>query len=165
MNVIWTTDGRYTASTTQSILAIAVASDGGLVTPVVRNVLHRSNRSPCHVGRYPRTLAERARAGELKQHEPVGRHDDDPATWGCTAPRSFAAIIKPAAVGDSCRGRCQEASPSSSTTKLAIAIGSCSSPLSGRSPDPSTGAVAAEWMKTLPRHRRESMRNPALDPF
>lgn len=89
MNVIWTAEAirQYEAVD----LAIAVASDGGLVTPVVRNV---AGQSITAIAAATRDLAERARGGGLKQHELVGGTMTI-SNLGMYGTEEFAAIINP----------------------------------------------------------------------
>ncbi len=76
-------------------IAVAVAIDGGLVTPVVRGVdrLSLSEISTAVVD-----LAERARAGRLKQHELEGG-SFAVSNLGMYGTKEFSAIINPPQAG------------------------------------------------------------------
>jgi pyruvate dehydrogenase E2 component (dihydrolipoamide acetyltransferase) len=72
-------------------IAIAVAIDGGLVTPVVRGV---DKRSLSDVSATIRDLAERGRAGRLKQHELEGG-SFSVSNLGMYGTAEFSAILNP----------------------------------------------------------------------
>jgi pyruvate dehydrogenase E2 component (dihydrolipoamide acetyltransferase) len=140
MNVIWTLDAIRAYDTVD--LAIAVASDGGLVTPVVRNV---SGQSITAIAAVTRDLAERARAGGLKQHELVGGTMTI-SNLGMYGTEEFAAIINPPqsailAVG----GAKKQAVVIDDQLAIATVVQFTLS-VDHR---PVDGAVAAEWMSTF----------------
>jgi pyruvate dehydrogenase E2 component (dihydrolipoamide acetyltransferase) len=89
LNVTWTSDA--VRSYTSVDVAVAVATDGGLVTPVVRSVPDLSVRA---VARTVRDLAERARSGRLQQHELEGG-TISVTNLGMYGTEEFAAIINP----------------------------------------------------------------------
>ncbi|MCR2762548.1 2-oxo acid dehydrogenase subunit E2 [Microbacterium sp. zg.B48] len=92
-NAIWTDDAirRFTGVD----LAIAVAVPGGLLTPVVQGV----ERMPLgELSRAIRDLAERARAGRLRQHELEGG-SFSVSNLGMYGTREFSAIINPPQAG------------------------------------------------------------------
>ena len=72
-------------------MSVAVATDNGLVTPVVRSV---EELSVTAVARTVRDLAERARAGRLQQHELEGG-SISVTNLGMYGTEEFAAIINP----------------------------------------------------------------------
>ena len=89
LNVTWTPEAvRQWRSVDVSI---AVATDNGLVTPVVRSV---DELSVTAVARTVRDLAERARAGRLQQHELAGG-SISVTNLGMYGTEEFAAIINP----------------------------------------------------------------------
>jgi pyruvate dehydrogenase E2 component (dihydrolipoamide acetyltransferase) len=89
LNVTWTQDAvRHWRSVD---VAVAVATDNGLVTPVVRSV---EELSVTAVARTVQDLAERARAGRLKQHELEGG-SISVTNLGMYGTEEFAAIINP----------------------------------------------------------------------
>ncbi len=89
LNVTWTADAVRTYSSVD--VAVAVATDNGLVTPVVRSV---QDLSVTAVSRTVRDLAERARAGRLQQHELEGG-SISVTNLGMYGTEEFAAIINP----------------------------------------------------------------------
>jgi pyruvate dehydrogenase E2 component (dihydrolipoamide acetyltransferase) len=89
LNVTWTADAVRQYSSVD--VAVAVATDNGLVTPVVRSV---QDLSVTAVSRTVRDLAERARAGRLQQHELEGG-SISVTNLGMYGTEEFAAIINP----------------------------------------------------------------------
>lgn len=140
MNVIWTADAIRQYDTVD--LAIAVASEGGLVTPVVRNV---AGQSITAIAATTRDVAERARSGGLKQPELVGGTMTI-SNLGMYGTQEFAAIINPPqsailAVG----GAMKQAVVADDQLTVATVVQFTLS-VDHR---PVDGAVAAEWMKTF----------------
>jgi pyruvate dehydrogenase E2 component (dihydrolipoamide acetyltransferase) len=88
-NVVWTADAvrRYDSVS----IAVAVAVDNGLVTPVVRNV---DRRSLGDISRTTASLAVRAREGKLKQADLEGG-SFAVSNLGMYGIERFAAIISP----------------------------------------------------------------------
>jgi pyruvate dehydrogenase E2 component (dihydrolipoamide acetyltransferase) len=89
LNVTWTPDAVRSYASVD--VAVAVATDGGLVTPVVRSV---PDLSVTAVARTVRDLAERARSGRLQQHELEGA-TITVTNLGMYGTEEFAAIINP----------------------------------------------------------------------
>ena len=89
MNVAWTAEAVRRFETVD--VSIAVATDRGLLTPVVRNVDSLSLRS---VAASIRDVADRARDGKLKQHELEGG-SISVSNLGMFGVEEFAAIINP----------------------------------------------------------------------
>lgn len=88
-NAIWTDEGTRRFDDVD--IAIAVAIDGGLVTPVVRGV---NRRSLGDVSESIRDLAERGRAGKLRQDEIEGG-SFSVSNLGMYGTQVFSAIINP----------------------------------------------------------------------
>jgi pyruvate dehydrogenase E2 component (dihydrolipoamide acetyltransferase) len=88
-NAIWTDEGTRRFEDVD--VAIAVAIEGGLVTPVVRGV---NRRSLGEVSESIRELAERGRAGRLKQDEIEGG-SFSVSNLGMYGMQEFSAIINP----------------------------------------------------------------------
>ncbi|WP_405559468.1 dihydrolipoamide acetyltransferase family protein [Streptomyces sp. NBC_01180] len=76
-------------------VAVAVAIEGGLVTPVVRNV---DRLAVSEIALTVRDLAERARAGRLRQHELEGG-SFSVSNLGMYGSQEFSAIINPPQAG------------------------------------------------------------------
>ncbi len=89
MNVIWTPDAVRTFATVD--VAVAVATDRGLVTPVLRDV---TAQTITQVAGQTRDLAARARNGQLRQHELDGG-TISVSNLGMYGVEEFAAIINP----------------------------------------------------------------------
>ena len=89
LNVTWTDDAvrRWHVAD----VAVAVATDRGLVTPVIRDV---GGRSVSSVSAATRDLADRARAGRLRQEELEGG-SITVTNLGMLGVEEFAAIINP----------------------------------------------------------------------
>lgn len=92
-NAIWTDDATRRFSSVD--IGVAVSIPGGLVTPVVRGV---EALSLSGVNRTVRDLAERARAGRLKQHELEGG-SFAVSNLGMYGTSRFSAIINPPHAG------------------------------------------------------------------
>jgi pyruvate dehydrogenase E2 component (dihydrolipoamide acetyltransferase) len=89
MNVVWTPDAVHAFDSVD--VAVAVATDRGLVTPVLRGV----DAMPVSaVAAAVRELAERARAGRLRQEELEGG-TITVSNLGMYGVEEFAAIINP----------------------------------------------------------------------
>ena len=89
MNVIWTPEAVQTFSSVD--ISVAVATDRGLVTPVVTGV---ETRSVSSLASATRDLVERARAGRLRQQELEGG-TLTVTNLGMYGTEEFAAIINP----------------------------------------------------------------------
>ncbi|MGI5282493.1 dihydrolipoamide acetyltransferase family protein [Nonomuraea polychroma] len=89
MNVIWTPEATWTFD--QVDLSVAVATDGGLVTPVVRAA---DEKSLTTIAATVAALAERARSGRLRQEELEGGVMTV-TNLGMYDVEEFAAIINP----------------------------------------------------------------------
>jgi len=89
MNVVWTPDAvrRFTAVD----VGIAVATDRGLVTPVLRDVASRTVSS---IARAAADLTERARAGALRQDELEGG-TITVSNLGGYGTEEFTAVLNP----------------------------------------------------------------------
>ncbi|TRW78583.1 2-oxo acid dehydrogenase subunit E2 [Mycolicibacterium sp. 018/SC-01/001] len=140
MNVIWTPDAIRQYHSVD--LAIAVASEGGLVTPVVRDV---DGQSITAIATTTRDLAERARSGGLKQHELNGGTLTI-SNLGMYGTQEFAAIINPPqsailAVGGAMKQAVVIDDHLAIATMVQFTLSVDHRPVDG--------AVAAEWMKTF----------------
>jgi pyruvate dehydrogenase E2 component (dihydrolipoamide acetyltransferase) len=89
MNVVWT--GDAIRSFTGVDVAVAVATEGGLVTPVLTGV---ERRSITDVARATQDFAARARAGRLQQAELEGG-SVTVSNLGMYGVEEFSAIINP----------------------------------------------------------------------
>ncbi|MDQ1605178.1 MAG: hypothetical protein QOE01_3023 [Actinomycetota bacterium] len=89
LNVTWLPDAVRAYSSVD--VAVAVATDKGLVTPVLRSV---EDMTVTTVARTTRDLVERARAGRLQQHEIEGG-SISVTNLGMYGTQEFAAVINP----------------------------------------------------------------------
>ncbi|MGV8883060.1 MAG: dihydrolipoamide acetyltransferase family protein [Rhodoglobus sp.] len=89
MNVIWTPDAVRQFDAVD--VSVAIASDKGLVTPVLRNV---DTLSVSQISSQVRDFVERANAGRLKQHELEGGAFTI-SNLGMFGVEQFGAIINP----------------------------------------------------------------------
>jgi pyruvate dehydrogenase E2 component (dihydrolipoamide acetyltransferase) len=145
-NVIWTQDARRQFSTVS--VAVAIAVDGGLVTPVLRHV---EQRSLTDVSRAIADLASRARAGRLKQAELEGG-SFAVSNLGMYGVEQFAAIINPPHAGILAVGAARKKPVVSDDHAVGVAT-VMTVTLSGdhRVLD---GALGAQWLGAL-KHRIE----------
>lgn len=88
-NVVWNADHMLKYESVD--LAVAVATDGGLLTPVIRGV---EKRSLSNIATTVRDLAERSRAGKLRQDELEGGSFAI-TNLGMFGTEEFSAIINP----------------------------------------------------------------------
>ena len=92
-NVIWTPDA--TRRFASADVGVAIAIDGGLVTPVIRGI----ERMPLgEVSAAIKDVAARARSGSLRQHELEGG-SFSVSNLGMYGIREFSAIINPPQAG------------------------------------------------------------------
>ena len=140
LNVTWTADAVRAYASVD--VAVAVATEHGLVTPVVHGV---QDLSVTAVARTVRDVAERARAGRLQQHELEGG-TISVTNLGMYGIEEFAAIINPPqssilAVGAArqepvvVEGRVEVAT----VMRLTLSVDH----------RPADGVVAARWMAAL----------------
>ncbi|HEY7854602.1 MAG TPA: dihydrolipoamide acetyltransferase family protein, partial [Aquiluna sp.] len=88
-NVVWQPDHMLHYESVD--LAVAVATEGGLLTPVIRGV---EKRSLSNIASTVRELAERSRAGKLRQDELEGGSFAI-TNLGMFGTEEFSAIINP----------------------------------------------------------------------
>ena len=137
MNVIWLDDAVRTFDTVD--IAVAVASDRGLMTPVVRDVARRGIAA---IASETRDLAERARDGKLKQEELVGGSLSI-SNLGMFGTEEFSAIINPPHAAILAVGAARS-EPVIHDGELAVAsVLKVTLSVDHR---PVDGAVAAQWM-------------------
>ncbi len=138
MNVIWTADALRQFSGVD--IAVAIATDTGLVTPVLRGVQHLSIRQ---IAEATKDFAARARSGGLKQNELEGG-STSVTNLGMFGTEDFDAIINPPhssilAVG--------AAKKQPVVTGDQIEVGSVMKVSLSVDHRPIDGATAAEWMR------------------
>jgi pyruvate dehydrogenase E2 component (dihydrolipoamide acetyltransferase) len=120
-------------------IAIAVATDGGLITPIIRKA---DQKGVATISNEMKDLATRARAGKLKPEEFQGGGFSI-SNLGMFGVKSFSAIINPPQGGILAVGA-GEPRPIVKDGQIVIAtVMSCTVSVDHRVID---GAVAAEWM-------------------
>ncbi|KXX62416.1 dihydrolipoamide acetyltransferase family protein [Rhodococcus sp. LB1] len=140
MNVIWLDDAVRSFGKVD--IAIAVASDRGLMTPVVRDV---ANRGLSAVSAQTRDLAERARSGKLGQHELEGGSLSI-SNLGMYGTEEFSAIINPPHAATLAVGAARSEPV---VIEGEVAVASVLRVTLSVDHRPVDGAVAAEWMKVF----------------
>jgi len=140
MNVTWTDDALRVHQTVD--IAIAVATEKGLVTPVLRNV---ATLPIGQVAALTRDFATRARDGQLRQDELEGG-SISVSNLGMYGTEDFAAIINPPqaailAVGAARPEAVVDAGGLAVATVMRVTLS-----VDHRSVD---GALGAEWLRTF----------------
>ncbi|MEK9625092.1 MAG: dihydrolipoamide acetyltransferase family protein [Halieaceae bacterium] len=139
-NVVWTQDQMLIYESAD--IAIAVATDGGLLTPVLRGV---EKRSLSNIAASVRDLAERARSGKLRQEELEGGSFAI-TNLGMYGTEQFNAIINPPQSGILAVGAASER-PVVRDGQLAVGnIMTVTLSADHRAVD---GALAAQWLKAF----------------
>jgi pyruvate dehydrogenase E2 component (dihydrolipoamide acetyltransferase) len=140
MNVQWL--GEATRRFTGVDVAVAVATEAGLVTPVVRDV---HTLSLARLAAATRDLASRARERRLQQSELEGG-SITVTNLGMYGTEEFAAIINPPQAAILAVGAARQAPV---VEDGALAVGSVLTVTLSVDHRPVDGAVAAAWMKAL----------------
>jgi pyruvate dehydrogenase E2 component (dihydrolipoamide acetyltransferase) len=140
MNVVWTPDAVLRHSSVD--IAVAIATDRGLVTPVLRSV---ESLSLSQIATAVRDFAERANGGRLRQDELEGG-TVSVSNLGMFGTEDFSAIINPPqsailAVGAVRREPVVRGD--------ALEIGSTMRVTLSADHRPIDGVVAARWMRTF----------------
>ena len=142
MNVIWTADAIRQFQTVD--VAVAIATESGLVTPVLRNVQEMSIR---HIAATTKDFAERARAGGLKQAELEGG-STSVTNLGMFGTEDFDAIINPPHASILAVGAAKE---QPIVADGHVTVGSVMKVSLSVDHRPVDGATAAQWMRQLIR--------------
>ena len=136
-NVTWSDEGLVAAASVD--VSIAVATDGGLVTPVLRGV---GAKRLSVIAAEARSLAERARNRRLQQHELEGGVFSI-SNLGMYGTLEFSAIINPPQSGILAVGA---ATPQAVVVDGAVTVATvmrCTLSVDHRAID---GALAARWL-------------------
>ncbi len=137
MNAIWSDDG--TLSSRSVDIAVAVAIEGGLLTPVVRDV---DELSLGQLASAMRDYAERARRGALKQHELEGG-TFSVSNLGMYGTKEFSAILNPPHCGILAVGAASKRAVVVDDEVQVASVMTVTVSADHRVVD---GAVAAQWM-------------------
>jgi pyruvate dehydrogenase E2 component (dihydrolipoamide acetyltransferase) len=148
MNVVWTPDAVRRFDSVD--IAVAVASERGLVTPVVRSV---QSRSLSDISATVKDLAARAGAGTLKQQELEGGSLAI-SNLGMFGIEEFAAIINPPQAGILAVGAATSRPVQSDDG--GVAFGQFVTVVLSADHRPVDGALAAQWLTRF----RELVENP-----
>jgi pyruvate dehydrogenase E2 component (dihydrolipoamide acetyltransferase) len=141
MNVIWTPEAVRSFESVD--VGVAVATDRGLLTPVVRDA---DTASITTIARQSGDLAERARRGELKQHELEGG-TITVTNLGMFGVEEFAAIINPPQAAILAVGAVRpEPVADDDGAVVAVPLMRLTLSVDHR---PVDGVVAARWMQAL----------------
>ena len=141
-NVVWTDDALLMHSTVD--IAVAVATDSGLVTPVLRGV---EQLSITQIAAATKDFAVRARSGQLRQHELEGG-TTSVTNLGMFGTEEFSAILNPPQSSILAVGA---ASQQPVVDDGALAVGTVMRVTLSVDHRPIDGAVAAEWMRMFLR--------------
>ncbi|RYU08842.1 dihydrolipoamide acetyltransferase family protein [Nocardioides iriomotensis] len=140
MNVIWTDDAIRRFSTVD--LAVAVATERGLLTPVVRDV---GSLTVTALAAQVRDLVARARTGKLRQDDLEGG-SMSVTNLGMYGTEEFAAIINPPHAAILAVGAVTEEPV---VVNGALAVGKVLRLTLSVDHRPVDGVVAAQWMRAL----------------
>jgi pyruvate dehydrogenase E2 component (dihydrolipoamide acetyltransferase) len=140
MNVIWMPDALRQFETVD--VAVAIAAERGLITPVLRSV---ETATVSTVATRMRDLVERAAAGRIQQHELEGG-STTVSNLGPYGTEEFAAIINPPHSSIIAVGAARE-EPFAEDGKVQVgSVLRCTVSVDHRAVD---GALAAEWMRVF----------------
>lgn len=137
-NAIW--GGDVIHRFTQADIAVAVAVEGGLLTPVLRGV---DTMTLAQVAAQVADVAERARAGRLQQHELEGG-SFSVSNLGMYGVDEFSAILNPPQSGILAVGAAKERPV---VVDGQLAVGQVMTVTLSADHRVVDGAVAAEWMR------------------
>jgi pyruvate dehydrogenase E2 component (dihydrolipoamide acetyltransferase) len=141
VNAVWTDDGMRRFDSVD--LGVAVATDDGLLTPVVRGV---DRLSVGAIAAATRELAERARTGGLRQAELEGGATTI-TNLGMYGTEEFAAIINPPQSSILAVGAARKEPVATEDGELAVAtVLRVTLSVDHRAID---GALAAQWMRAF----------------
>lgn len=148
MNVAWTGDGIRRFDTVD--IAVAMATERGLMTPVVRSV---ATRALTDVSSAVKDLATRASDGTLKQHELEGGSLTI-SNLGMFGVEEFTAIINPPQVGILAVGAVVPRAVEGTGGQLEL--GRSLTVVLSVDHRPVDGALAAQWLQ----HFKQLIENP-----
>jgi len=148
MNVIWTPDAMRQFDSVD--ISVAIATESGLVTPVVRGV---TNLSLGQIAETTKDFAQRAKSGALKQSELEGG-SISVSNLGMFGTQGFDAIINPPQSSILAVGAARETPVARDG---AIAVGTTVEVSLSVDHRPIDGATAARWMQVFVN----ALENPA----
>ncbi len=148
LNVIWTTDSIRQFSSVD--IAVAISTERGLVTPVLRGV---DRLSVTEISSAVKDFAERAKAGRLQQQELEGGTTTI-SNLGMFGTEEFTAIINPPQASILAVGAGREVAV---VKDGAVAIATVASFVLSVDHRPVDGVDAAQWMQSF----RDLLEHPA----
>jgi len=149
MNVIWTPEAVRSFASVD--IAVAVATDRGLLTPVLRGV---EQMTVSALAESARALVDRARSGALRQHELEGG-TITVTNLGMFGVEEFTAIINPPQSAILAVGA---ARPEAVAADGELAVRSVMHVVLAVDHRPVDGTVAARWLQVLVRLLQEPIR-------
>jgi pyruvate dehydrogenase E2 component (dihydrolipoamide acetyltransferase) len=147
-NVTWSDEGLVAHGSVD--VSIAVATEGGLVTPVLRGV---EARRLSGIAREARALAERARARRLRQHELEGG-TFAVSNLGMYGTLEFSAIINPPQPGILAVGAARQQPVVVDGAVTVATVIKCMLSVDHRAID---GALAARWLAAFTARMQDPM--------
>jgi pyruvate dehydrogenase E2 component (dihydrolipoamide acetyltransferase) len=136
-NVVWSDQSMRQFS--QADISVAVATEGGLYTPVLRGV---ERMSIPEIGERIRDLAERARQGKIK-HDEIEGGSFAVTNLGMFGTEEFSAILNPPQSGILAVGAAREKAVATNGTLGIATVMTVTLSADHRAVD---GALAAQWM-------------------
>jgi len=147
-NVTWSDEGLVAHGSVD--ISIAVATDGGLVTPVLRRV---ETKRLSDIAREAQALAQRARDRRLLQHELEGG-TFSVSNLGMYGTLEFAAIINPPQSGILAVGAAKPQPVVADGAVTAATVMRCTLSVDHRAID---GALAARWLAAFTTRMQNPM--------
>jgi len=147
-NVTWSDEGLVAHGSVD--ISIAVATDGGLVTPVLRGV---ETKRLSDIAREAQALAQRARDRRLLQHELEGG-TFSVSNLGMYGTLEFAAIINPPQSGILAVGAAKPQPVVADGAVTAATVMRCTLSVDHRAID---GALAARWLAAFTTRMQNPM--------
>lgn len=148
-NVVWSDQSMRRFS--QADISVAVATEGGLYTPVLRGV---EKMSLSEIGERIRDLADRARQGTIK-HEEIDGGSFAVTNLGMFGTEEFSAILNPPQSGILAVGAAREKAV---VTNGALGIATVMTVTLSADHRAVDGALAAQWMAAF----QNAIENPLL---
>jgi pyruvate dehydrogenase E2 component (dihydrolipoamide acetyltransferase) len=148
-NVVWSDQSMRQFS--QADISVAVATEGGLYTPVLRGV---ESMSIPEISEHIRELADRARNGKIKQEDIEGG-SFAVTNLGMFGTEEFSAILNPPQSGILAVGAAREKAVVTNSTVGIATVMTVTLSADHRAVD---GALAAQWMAAF----KNAIGNPLL---
>jgi pyruvate dehydrogenase E2 component (dihydrolipoamide acetyltransferase) len=148
-NVVWSDQSMRQFS--RADISVAVATEGGLYTPVLRGV---ESMSIPEISEHIRELGDRARNGKIKQEDIEGG-SFAVTNLGMFGTEEFSAILNPPQSGILAVGAAREKAVVTNSTLAVATVMTVTLSADHRAVD---GALAAQWMTAF----KNAIENPLL---